>query len=346
MLQALPPSASIAIFLGAALGVWLAGHSLARDADDLAQRTGLGRAFIGLVLLATVTSLPEIATTSTAAIAGKPALVLGNLFGGITMQTAVLALADLTVVRGALTRYPRKPTHALEAVLLIVLLSILLAVCIYGDRELSFGVGGGTLLLAAVYAASIWLLRRYDAQGDWVPLDLPDVQAEPEAINNAVPPYLSNTMLGWRMVGFGLVIFICGVALVEAADALATQTTLGATFIGSTALAAATSLPEVSTTIAAARLGAYTMAISNIFGSNLIMLVLLLPGDILYRAGPLLATAGRAEMLTIVAGILVTAIYVTGLMVRRKPQIMGMGVDSACVMAIYLGSLVMLYTLR
>jgi len=346
MLQGQPLPANIAIFAAAAAAVWIAGHALARDADELAERTGLGSAFVGLVLLAAATELPEIATTSTAAIAGKPSLVLGNMFGGITMQTAILALADATVVRGVLTRYPRKPVHALEATMLIALLSILLGVCVFGDAELAFGIGGGAILLAAIYVFAVWLLRRYDEDSDWVPLDLPDLPDVDQRPNHAPQPGQTARSLALRMTGFSLVILACGVGLVWSADAIADQTGLGTSFVGSTVLAASTSLPEVSTTIAAARLGAYTMAISNIFGSNLIMLALLLPADAMYREGPLLAQAGRAEMLTLVAGIVVTAIYVAGLLVRRKPQILGMGADSACVAVVYLASLVMLYALR
>ena len=346
MLQGLPLAANIAVLIAAAAGVWVAGHGLARDADELARRTGLGSAFVGLVLLATVTSLPEIATTITAAVSARPALVLGNILGGVTVQTAILAIADAAVVRGALTRYPRKPTHALEAVLLIALLSILLGVFIYGDSEVVLGMGSGALLLGLAYGFAVWLLRRYDADSDWVPLDLPDLPADETPASHLSPSEMTNQLLGVRMTGFSLVILACGVALVWASDALAEQTTLGATFVGSTILAASTSLPELSTTFAAARLGAYTMAISNIFGCNLIMLALLLPADALYRGGPLLAEAGRAEMLTLVTGILVTAVYVAGLLVRRKPQVLGMGVDSACVMAIYLASLFMLYAVR
>jgi cation:H+ antiporter len=70
------------------------------------------------------------------------------------------------------------------------------------------------------------------------------------------------------------------------------------------------------------------LAISNIFGSNLIMLALLLPADMLYRDGTLLAAAGRSELLALIFGLMVTAIYVTGILVRRKPKVLGMGLDS------------------
>ncbi len=342
----LPLAANVIIFLAAALGVWFAGNGLANDADDVSDRTGLGSQFVGLVLLATATSLPEIVTTSAAAVAGNAALVLGNLFGGITMQTAILAAADALLVTGVLTMYPRKPTHALEAILLVVLLSVLLAACIFGDREVAFGVGAGTMLLGLFYAGSIWLLRRYDANSDWIPLDLPEAQPEPNSHRPKRPADVSLSRLYLRMSGYSSLILVGGIVLVTSAEAIAQQSGLGASFIGVTVLATATSLPEISTTFAAVRLGAYTMAISNIFGSNLIMLALLLPADMLYRDGTLLAGAGKSELLALIFGLMVTAIYVTGILVRRKPKVLGMGLDSACVLGVYGTSLAVLYAVR
>lgn len=343
----LPLIFNLGLFVAAAAGVWTAGTALAGYADTIADRKKLGKAFVGLVFLATATSLPEIATTFTAAIADNASLVLNNLFGGITLQTAILAITDALIVRGALTYYPRKATHALEAALLMVLLSLLMAICIAGDRPLWFNVGFGTMILAAAYVFCIKLLRAYDEQGDWLPVELPDEKPpEPGRVNHDRLAKLSMADLVGRSALAAVVILICGVLLVETADAIAAQSGLGTSFIGVTVLAAATSLPELSTTIAAARLGAYTMAISNIFGSNLIMLVLLLPADLLYRDGPILEAAGRPEILALISGVLVTAVYVVGLLVRRKPQIFRMGVDSDCVLAIYAGSVAVFYLVR
>lgn len=342
-----PLPANLMLFAICAVSVWLAGSALARYADIIADRRNLGKALMGLVFLATATELPEIATTFTAAIKNNAALVLGNMFGGVTMQTAILAVIDLFVVRGVLTQYPRKPTHALEAALLIILLSILLGFCISGDVAIGFNIGLGTSILAIAYMLCIKLLRSYDQDGDWVPVDLPD-ETEPakRIFADSSIAVLSTNILLLRSIVAAIVILVCGVLLVHSAETIALQTGLGSSFIGATILAASTSLPELSTTIAAARLGAYTMAISNIFGSNLIMLVLLFPADILYREGPILAAAGRTEMLSIIFGILVTAIYVVGLLVRRKPRVLGMGVDSALVLTVYVGSLCALYFAR
>lgn len=142
------------------------------------------------------------------------------------------------------------------------------------------------------------------------------------------------------------VILVCGVLLVALAEALAVQTGLGHSFIGVTLLAASTSLPELSTTIAAVRIGSFTMAISNIFGSNLIMVALLLPADIFYRQGVLLNEIDPSATFALLAGIVVSGIYVTGLLARQKRRIMGMGMDSALVLAVYMLTLFVLYALR
>ena len=343
----LPLVANVGLFAVAAGGVWFAGSALAGYADAIADRKKLGKALMGLVFLATATELPEIATTFSAAIAGSASLVLNNMFGGITLQTAVLALTDALVVRGALTYYPRKPTHTLEAALLIVLLTLLLFLSVAGDSPILFNVGAGTTVLAVAYLLSVKLLRHYDDEGDWVPVELPDdLSPDPAHLNTRRLSGLSIRQLAVRSVAAAAVILICGVVLVHASQAIAVQSGLGTSFVGVTLLAAATSLPELSTTIAAARLGAFTMAISNIFGSNLIMLVLLFPADILYRHGTIIDAAGRPEILALISGILVTAVYVVGLLVRRKPQVLGMGIDSACVVAIYVVSLIVFYMVR
>ncbi len=112
-----------------------------------------------------------------------------------------------------------------------------------------------------------------------------------------------------------------------------------------TLLAPATSMPELSTTLAAARIGAYTMAIANIFGSNLILLALILPADIAYGPGAILNEAGVAVQFSLATGIMVTAIYVAGILIRRTPSVLGAGLDSWLVMVTYMGSLAGLWFL-
>lgn len=198
------------------------------------------------------------------------------------------------------------------------------------------------MLIALAYVGSIWLLRRYDDATDWVPVDLPD----PDPLPFPAPTGLSETsskLLFWQTGAATCAIVIFGLGLVLFAERIAEQSGLGTSFIGVTLLAAATSLPELTTSIAAVRIGAHMMAVSNIFGSNLIMLVLVFPADIVFRAGPILQDTSRTVSLSLGFGIAVTSIYLVGLIVRRKPKIGSIGLDSFLVIAVFVASLFTYY---
>ena len=335
---------SVLLFLLSACVVWVSGARLAYLADTLAERFQLAKSLVGLLVLSLATSLPEVATTLTAAVQQARDLVLNNLFGGVALQTAILAMSDFWA-RGPITNYPRKANHALEATLLVLLLSIALVVVTLGETFVMFGVGLGSAFIAAVYAGAIWLLRRYNDSSDWVPVDLPD----PEPLPFPAPFGLQekgNGILIRQAIAASLAILVFGVLLVVLAERIAQQSGLGTGFVGVTFLAAATSLPELTTSITAVRIGAYTMAISNIFGSNLIMLVLVFPADILFRQGPILQGTSRTVSLALGVGLVVTAIYLVGLIIRRKPRIRRVGLDSILVLIVFVCSLLAYYRVR
>lgn len=339
-----PIWANFTIFVVSAGLVWIAGTRLVHYGDELSERFGLGQVFVGLIILAAITSLPEVVTTFTAATAGNGDLVLGNIFGSVTIQTAVLAIADLFIVRYALTSWPRKPTHALEAVLLILFLATMHWIAIVGEHELIWGIGIGSVVLCLAYPGAIVLLHRYDERASWAPVDLPEAETATAIVTKRESlSELPSLALFLRIALASALILLAGYLTANRADAIALQTGLGGSFIGVALLAAATSTPEFSTTFAAARMGAYTLAISNIFGSNLIMVALVLPADMAYRAGPILAELSVAGQISLLSGLLVTTIYVSGLLLRRTPRMFGAGVDSILVLAVYILSLLAVY---
>lgn len=346
MLQ-VPLTLNVLIFAASAAMVWIAGTRLAITAEELADRYNLGKALMGLVFLAIATELPELVTTIVAAIEGQAELLLNNMFGGIALQTAILAIADATAVKIAITAYPRKPTPILEGALLVLLMALLHAIVLFGDYQLFRHVGLGSALLALLYVLSIVFIRRIEVRSPWSPTSAPN---SPEG-NPSLPilvqmKLLTTRHLSQRFVLASLVILIFGVSLVRSAEAIAFQSGLGTSFVGVTLLAGSTSLPELSTTVMAVRLGSYTMAISNIFGSNLVMLLLLLPADLLYLDGPLLSNVDRSATYAIVCGIVVSMFYIVGLVARGTRTLLGMGYDSVAVLVFYAISLIVLYTLR
>ena len=329
-----------------AFGIWYAGSRLTYLADAIAGQFKLASSIMGLIFLALATSLPEVATTMTAAAKQNANLVLNNLFGGIALQTAILALADFWA-KGAISNYPRKTNHALEATLLVALLACLQTAFFIGEPVSFFNIGLGSILVALAYVGAIQLLRWYDNNSDWIPIDLPDLD-DTGFITNSRKRFIENSTLA--LVCKGLTACICilvlGIAIVFVSEVIALQTGLGSGFVGVTFLAAATSLPELSTTITAVRMGAYTLAISNVFGSNLIMIVLVFPADIFHTSSPILSSATNSTQIAISMGILVTAVYLIGLIVRRKPKVGRIGVDSMLVLVLYASSLVLYYILK
>lgn len=344
-LARLPLPVNLLIFGLCAAVVWFAGARLTYLIDTLSDRFSLAKSLAGLLILSLATSLPEVATTLSASIQQNRDLVLNNLFGGIALQTAILATADFWV-HGAITNYPRKANHALEATLLVMLLSVTLVVTELGEPLVWHHIGIGSLVVGAAYAGAVWLLRWYDAESDWVPVDLPDAGTEVLPVPVRQIATATNQALLAQSGLACVAILIFGVILVLSAEVLAVQSGLGSGFIGVTLLAGATSLPELTTSITAVRLGAYTMAISNIFGSNLIMLVLVLPADLLFVSGPILSQTSLTVSLSLGFGIIVTSIYLVGLIIRRKPRLGTVGVDSVIVLIVFALSLVAYFYAR
>lgn len=342
---------NLLIFGIAAVVVWVAGTRISFYADVIADRTGMGKAFMGLLFLALATEVPEIGTSVSASIAGNSRLAVNNLFGGVIMQTTILAVVDFALIRGALTFFTPRAVLLLQGVQLALLLALALAAIAVGDSMILGGVGVWSVALMIAYIATLLVSRSYEGQEQWNAASAPDEKEVEDAL--IYPDNHERDHHNWgtgRLVIFFLIgtafIFAAGVTLADVSDALAEQTGLGASFIGATLLAASTSLPELSTTIAAVRLRSYNMAISNIFGSNSLAILLIFVADVFYQGDPILNEVDTPAIFIAAMGVVVTLIYLIGLIERRNRTILRMGIDSALVLAFYIFSLVVLYGLR
>ncbi|MGE5617772.1 MAG: sodium:calcium antiporter [Sphingomonadaceae bacterium] len=340
---------NIALFLAAAAVIWLAGSRLAIYADIIADRTGMGEAFTGLVLLAVATSLPEVGRTIAASVAGDAVLAVNSLFGGVTLQTTILAVADLTVTGRALTYFAPRPVLLLQGAAVVLLLSLAITGIAAGEILRLPGAGLWTTMLVAVYLLSLYTLRQYEGRAQWRPVQVPpqlEMERRPDSSGRRRGEGVSMARVALLFAISSGTIFLAGVILAEVGAALAVQSGLGAGFVGATLLAFASSLPELSTTISAVRLGAYSMAVSNIFGTNAFLVALLFLSDLFYPTGYVLEAVGRSALFAAAAGIVTTSIYLVGLIERRNRVVLGMGIDSLVVLLAYLGTLGVLYYLR
>jgi cation:H+ antiporter len=342
----LPLWANLVAFGAAAGVVWVAGTLISQYAAAISRATGIGHAAIGILLLGGITSLPEAAVTITAAHSGNSALAVNNLLGGISMQVAILAVADVAIGRAALTAVVPNPIVLLQGALNILLLSVVVSGIVVGDVAV-FGIGLWLWLVLAVYLYGLRLLTPSEGRLSWRPV--PELKRELESKAEtseraAEEKSLASTVL--RTAAAGAAIVVAGYVLSKAAEAIAEQTGLGSSFVGAVLVAVSTSLPEVSTVLSAVRLGNYTMAISDILGTNLFDAALLFVVDAVGSGEAVLNRVGRFSAFAAVMGIVVTTLFTLGVIERRDRTILRMGFDSAAVLATYLAGLVILYHLR
>lgn len=337
----LPVGATIGVFVGAAAVVWFAGSRLARYADAIAGKTGLGRVALGMLLLGGVTSLPEITIATTSTLQGTPLLSITDVLGSAALNVVILAVADAAFGRGALTGIQGSSRVMLQGVLGIVIMALSIGAYIAGD-VLIFGVGAWSWLMLCVYLTSIFILTRSREEEAWEPSE--EVGQRQRTPNEAEEHSLRR--LGLQTAAAAVAIMIAGVLLAQTGQALAEQSGLGLGFFGAVFLACATSLPEVSTTIETVRRKQYEMAISSIFGTNLFNVTIIVLVDALHPGEPVLPEVGRSASVGALIGIVLTAIFLVGLIERRNRVFLRMGYDSIAVLLAYAGGLVVLYAVR
>lgn len=342
MLESLPLWGNGAVFAAAAVAVWLAGTRIAGYADAIAEATGIGRGLLGIVLLGGVTSLPEMAVASTASIAGHPALSVNDLLGSAAINVVIIAVADAALGRGAITSVLASPGVLLQGVLGIVLLAMVVGATMTVDVPL-LGASAWTWLLLCATAVALWVVARSNSASAWKAVrkpgqEKPGVASEHGA--QALRPVIAKTAVA------GAVVLVAGFLLAKSAEAIAVQSGLGTSFVGAVLLGASTSLPEVSTVIAAVRLRRYEMAVSDIFGTNLFNITIIFAVDALYDGPPVLAEVGPFAGFAALLAIVLTALYLAGMIERRDRTVARMGYDSLAAIATYGAGVALLYQLR
>lgn len=339
--EGLPIAANIALFMAAGALVWLAGSRLARYADAFAEKTGIGRVAVGMILLGSVTSLPEITIATTSTLQGAPMLSITDVLGSAALNVVILAIADATFRRGALTSVQGSGRVMLQGVLGIVVMALSIGAYVAGD-VLFLGIGVWSWLMLSVYLLSVAILTSAKNVEAWKPADPPKKQQQ---VHDEAEEW-SLTRLGLRTGLAAVGILVAGVVLAQTGTALAEQTGLGLSFFGAVFLAVTTSLPEITMTTTLARRGQYEMAISGIFGTNLFNVTIIVLVDALHPGGPVLPEVGQAASVGALIGIVLTSIYLVGLIERRDRAFLRMGYDSIAVLLTYAAGLFVLYQVK
>jgi cation:H+ antiporter len=320
-------------FLLSAGLIVLAAMQLAKYGDVLAIRTGLGGMFVGVVLLAGATSLPEVLTTISSLYQGVPNLAAGNLLGSNLFNMFLLAILDLMYRQDRILRNAALK-HALSGSLAVFLIS-LVVFFILADIKVQIGwVGLDSIVIMLVYFAALRLIQANQMHGTTHPTEKMEI---PQGT-----PSLRVGLIGFGLAALGLVIVTP--YMVRSSTEIAEITGLGTTFIGTTLVAVVTSLPELVTTIAAIKIGASDMAIGNLFGSNLFNMFALGLTDVFYLQGRFLSVIDPAFILVGMLGLLMTGMGLIGNLARLERRVLFIELDALGLMVVYFAGLWLLYS--
>jgi cation:H+ antiporter len=289
-----------------------AGTKLARYGDVIAEKTGLGRIWIGLALLAFITSLPELVTGVSAAVLVKiPDLAVGTLLGSCLFNITILVILDV-LNRKSPVLSEASPRHMISAGVGIVLIGTAGGSILAGERfsDLSLGwIGLPSFIILLLYLTGMWGIFKYERRQSRSIIHTAH-QYSKDAERRV---YLKFAMAAMAVIGAGIWLAFIG-------DDLATITGWGNTFIGSLFLAVSTSMPELVICIAAFRIGAVDLAVADVLGANMINIAKIFVVDLFYTQGSFLAEASGENLITAVTAITMSLVVIIGLKFRQKSK--------------------------
>ena len=310
--------------------IFMAANLLTKYADILAEKLNLSRSWVGLVLLAVITSLPELSNSLSATVfVGKPDLGVGNLLGACLMNLLLIAFMDYL--------HKNKPVfnkldsgHILSAGFAILLLTL---VCL--------GIFFSSTMNARLITLAIFLVYLIGQRQIFIFEKGKILGIEKIYTKESIPSALIN------FIFFASLVVAAGIWLSTLGNSLTIQTGLGTTFVGSIILSLITTLPELTVSFSAMRLGAPDMAVSNLLGSVLFNVVLISVIDPFSRQAPLLSAISNLNILTALASIICLCIVTVGIIKHSKNKLFaGFSWNSVLIILTVLYSWYLLFMIR
>jgi cation:H+ antiporter len=331
----------VVVFAAGVVATWTAGVALSKTTDALDSRLGLGDELGGIILLAIAGSLPELAITVVAAARGNLSLAAGNLIGGIAIQTMVLVICDVAAGRERpLTFLVGALTPVLEGMLVVLVVSgVLMGALLKPSVAIGGVVSPASVAIVVVWMAGIYVINRVRKDPRWsvsMPGSQPGRRRRRDAHPEASHPFAdrSTAQVAGIFAGACAVTLIAGVGLELSGNTLASRSGVNGVIFGATVLAAATALPEISSGIAAIRLGDNALAIGDIFGGNAFQVCLFLLADVI-AGSPVLPTTGDLNGWLASLGVALTAIYAIGVVARPYRCLARLGPDSLLAIGVF-----------
>ena len=324
-------------FITCTLVILYCGKKLSFYGDIISYRSGLGKAWVGLILLSTVTSLPELMVgISSSAIVQSADLAVSDVLGSCAFNLGLLAMLDAFMPKQSALFSTASQKHVLAAVMGIILVAMA-GIGIFLPDEMSIipFIGITSILFIVIYLWSIRLLYLYERKTAVIETKDEKYDEGGISLKKAIQQF----------VFFALITVGAALFLPYLADQIAEMTHLGKSFVGTLFLATSTSLPEIAVSIAAVRMGSLDLAVGNLFGSSIFNIVILSIDDIFYTKGRLLKDASDANMISIFAVIIMSAIAIVGLTYRSGTKRYKLAWDSALIFLVYIVNLIVLYRL-
>ena len=333
----------LVLFLAMSAVIIGAGVMLAKSGDRIADVTGLGGLLIGMVLVAAATSLPEIAVAISAVVVeGSPDLAIGNLFGSNMANMALLAMVDIAW-RGRVWQHVGAG-HARTAAVAIALTAIAVLAVLQPFEIVLGWVGIESIIIFIGFVSLIAWTHRSAVPavptGEISHEQVTSEDAERQELSGAEVTSRRAILrtIRWDLAKFGaaaLVILVSAPILVDAADGIGREAALSDSFVGASFLAFSTSLPELATAIAAARIGAVDLAVGSLLGSNGFNMAIILFTDLVYTDGAILADVSPAQAFVGVSAILLMSIVVAGIVHGTKTRAWKLEPGSGMTLAVY-----------
>lgn len=321
---------AIAVLGGGALILVTAGVKFTKVVDELADRTGLGEALAGAVLLGAATSLPGLVTTATGAAQGEAGFAISNAVGGIAAQTTFLVVADFFHRRVNLEHAAASLPNIVQTMVLMAMIGLVLATT--GGPDITLGwVHPATFLLVLVYGYGLVLSRRSGRAPMWEPRRTEETvidEEEPE-----VEPTTTLSRLWTWFAALAVLVGVVGFAIGRAGVALAQETGLSGSVVGALFTSVITSLPELVTVLTAVRIGALTLAVSNIVGGNSFDVLFVAAADVFFVGGSVYHAADTQAVFLMALTVVLTSLLAAGMLERERRHV---GFEGIAILGFYL----------
>jgi cation:H+ antiporter len=324
-------------FLVVAALILFSGTRLTRYGDIISERSGLSRLWLGMVLMAGVTSLPELATGLSAVASNLPDIAAGNILGSCVFNVFILGLLD-TLSRKVPLSSKVNQGNILSAGMSILFLGGVSLSLYLGDRLPGLGwVGLYTPLLIIGYMGTMRMAFKFERRH-------PMPRSERDKDGSVAGLTLRAAVI--RYAFHAGVVVGAAVFLPSIAKGIAETTGLGQTFVGNIFVAVSTSFPELTVSVAALRIGAVDMAVGNIFGSNIFNMLILAIEDLFYFKGPLLSFVAGQHMIPSLLAMAMTGLAVAGLIYNLEKKRFLWAWDSLGIILIFAVNICLLLALR